>query len=72
MYKILTAALITAVALAVFFLGQVALIVVGGIATGLVLGEVVDLLGMDILATRKGSSGSTGQTRSKGRERDDA
>jgi hypothetical protein len=69
MFKILTAALILTVALAVYFLGQIALIVVGGIAVGLVLGEFVDAIGKDVLAgTRKGG---IGQGRGKGREQRD-
>ncbi|NNJ13694.1 hypothetical protein EKD04_025545 [Chloroflexales bacterium ZM16-3] len=73
MFKILIAILILTVALAVSFLGQIAVVVVGGIAFGLVLAEVVDMLGKDILApARKGSIGQgRGKGREQGRERDE-
>ena len=55
MFKIITAGLLLTTALAVFFLGQIAVIVVAGISFGLVLGEIVDVGGKDMLAgTRNG------------------
>ncbi|NNJ13739.1 hypothetical protein EKD04_025780 [Chloroflexales bacterium ZM16-3] len=73
MFKILIAILILTVALAVSFLGQIAVVVVGGIAFGLVLAEVVDMLGKDILApARTGTAApSRGKGREQGRERDE-
>jgi hypothetical protein len=65
MFKIITAGLLLTTALAVFFVGQIAVIVVAGIAFGLVLGEIVDAVGKDLLAgARKGGEGRGG----KGRE----
>ncbi|WP_322489419.1 hypothetical protein [Chloroflexus sp.] len=64
MFKIVTAGLLLATALAVFFLGQLALIVVAGISFGLVLGEIVDAVGKGVMTSaRKGGEG-----RVKGRE----
>lgn len=53
MFKGFIAGVILAVSLAVFFLGQIAVIAVAGIALGLVLGEVVDALGGTRRATRR-------------------
>lgn len=64
MFKIVTAGLLLATALAVFFLGQIALITVFGIAAGLVLGEIVDAVGKGVqLSARKGA-----ESRVKSRE----
>lgn len=58
MFKIVTAGLLLATALAVFYLGQIALVVVAGISFGLVLGEIVDAVGKGLLAgARKGGEG---------------
>jgi len=63
MFKGFIAGLILTVALAVYFLGQIAVIVAAGIAFGLVLGEIVDALGK--LSARKGGEG---QSRVKSRD----
>ncbi len=68
MFKIITAGLLLATALAVFYLGQIALIVVAGISFGLVLGEVVDAVGKGIeIGARKGGEGRV-ESRVKSRE----
>ena len=64
MFKIITAGLLLVTALAVFFLGEIAVIVVAGIAFGLVLGEIVDAVGKGVLTgARKG-----GERRVKSRD----
>lgn len=66
MFKIITAGLLLTTALAVFFLGQIAVIVVAGISFGLVLGEVVDAVGKDMLAgARKGGKGREARSEDK-------
>jgi hypothetical protein len=62
-FKGFMAGVILAVGLAVFYLGQVAVIAVAGIALGLVLGEVVDALGTAAKGTRP-----SGESRVKSRD----
>jgi len=57
MFKAFIAGVILTVALAVHFLGVIAVIVVAGIAFGMVLGEIVDALGTMSDGARKRGEG---------------
>jgi hypothetical protein len=70
MFKIITAGLLLTTALAVFFLGQIALIVVAGISFGLVLGEIVDAVGKGVMTgARKGAEGRVKSRELRGDEK---